>query len=232
MAASEYQVGARDIPCIWLIALVADQSTPLDAITLATSCGLLSNLVPGRQSVRDFNLATELKLGPVPLAQKLKDQIAHELRDEVGSSAQATGADGSAEGASPRTQQNGVDANGDVEMVSSPAAGPSGTTGAQNRGSPAPGGGPPSASVDPKPDLGDLFPNGQEISELVSPSPEETIPPTPALFRIVDLKREVEAIRDKRKMIRLGPSMDENAGAPSVVLPSVVAFTVFDQGEG
>lgn len=204
----------------------------MDAITLATSSGLLSNLVPGQRSVQDFNSATQLKLGPVPLAQKLKDQIAHELRDEVGTSAQGSGAEGTAEGASPRLQANGVDASGDVDMASSPAAGPSGTAGGAKVASPAPGSGLPSASVDPKPELGDLFANGQTTSELVSPAPEETIPPTPALFRIVDLKREVEAIRDKRKMIRLGPSMDESAGAPSVVLPSVVAFTVFDQGEG
>lgn len=68
--------------------------------------------------------------------------------------------------------------------------------------------------------------------DLVSPGEAETNPPVPPVFRIADLKREVEAVRDKRKMIRLGPVADGKAGPSSVVLPSVVAFTVFDGGEG
>jgi transcription initiation factor TFIID subunit 5 len=71
-------------------------------------------------------------------------------------------------------------------------------------------------------------------SDLISPGEGETNPPIPAVFRIVDLKREVEAVRDKRKMIRLGPGgEDGKSGASgSIVLPSVVAFTMFDSGEG
>ena len=70
-------------------------------------------------------------------------------------------------------------------------------------------------------------------SDLISPDESETNPPAPAVFRIADLKREVEAVRDKRKMIRLGPHLDESkAGPSSTFLPSVVAFTVFDGGEG
>jgi transcription initiation factor TFIID subunit 5 len=55
------------------------------------------------------------------------------------------------------------------------------------------------------------------------------------VFRIADLKREVEAVRDKRKMIRLGPNLDETkpgSSSSGATLPSVVAFTVFDGGEG
>ena len=74
-------------------------------------------------------------------------------------------------------------------------------------------------------------------SDLISPSEGELIPPPPSVFRIADLKREVEAVRDKRKMIRLGTQqISESSEATSSslppVLPSVVAFTVFDGGEG
>ena len=63
---------------------------------------------------------------------------------------------------------------------------------------------------------------------LESPGEGETNPPAPTVFRIADVKREVEAVRDRRKMVRLGPK-GEAHGTP--VLPSVVAFTVFDGGE-
>ncbi|TYJ55590.1 hypothetical protein B9479_003740 [Cryptococcus floricola] len=65
-------------------------------------------------------------------------------------------------------------------------------------------------------------------SSLISPAESETLPPVPAVFRIPDLKREVESIKDRRKMVRLGPSgTSEGKGT----LPSVVAFTLFDHGE-
>lgn len=78
-----------------------------------------------------------------------------------------------------------------------------------------------------------LDPEAERDDDLVSPDESETNPPMPAIFRIADLKREVEVVRDKRKMIRLGPGSDEGkAGSSSAMLPSVVAFTVFDGGEG
>lgn len=69
--------------------------------------------------------------------------------------------------------------------------------------------------------------------EVTSPEAGETFPPIPQVFRTADLKREVEAVRDKRRMIRLGPgaNIGKSVG-PTTVLPSVVAFTVFDGGEG
>jgi transcription initiation factor TFIID subunit 5 len=71
--------------------------------------------------------------------------------------------------------------------------------------------------------------------DLISPEEAETLPPVPAVFRIADLKREVEAVRDKHRMIRLGPNLDDSkpgSSSSSPTLPSVVAFTVFDGGEG
>lgn len=75
-----------------------------------------------------------------------------------------------------------------------------------------------------------LEPETEHDSSVISPDESETLPPIPAVFRIADLKREVEAIKDRRKMIRLGPS-GSGASAGFGVLPSVVAFTLFDHGE-
>jgi transcription initiation factor TFIID subunit 5 len=69
--------------------------------------------------------------------------------------------------------------------------------------------------------------------DVTSPEAGETFPPIPAVFRTADLKREVEAVRDKRRMIRLGPGANVGKSVPpATVLPSVVAFTMFDNGEG
>lgn len=75
-----------------------------------------------------------------------------------------------------------------------------------------------------------LEPETEHDSSVISPDESETLPPIPAVFRIADLKREVEAIKDRRKMIRVGPS-GSGASAGFGVLPSVVAFTLFDHGE-
>nr|XP_019001799.1 transcription initiation factor TFIID subunit 5 [Kwoniella mangroviensis CBS 8507]OCF65260.1 transcription initiation factor TFIID subunit 5 [Kwoniella mangroviensis CBS 8507] len=214
---------------------VTSNSVPLDKITIATRSGLIASALPSAMPIDAFNTATNLKLGPPPMTEKLKEQVARTLQDEEPSQQQPNG------GASPGNQlssslpnghpngtTNGVDANGDVDMTS--PAGPSGDTQEtrENTSTPAP-----------------VTVNVQELKieselekdkdpSLLSPEENETLPPIPAVFRIPDLKREVEAIRDKRKMIRLGPQQngDVKPGSSSnTVLPSVVAFTLFDHGE-
>ncbi|KAI0735063.1 TFIID and SAGA subunit [Earliella scabrosa] len=74
---------------------------------------------------------------------------------------------------------------------------------------------------------------------LVSPSIAD-LPPHPPSFKSVDVKREVEKVRDARKRIRLDPSAltPANANMPQGVavraraLPSVCAYTFHDVGEG
>ncbi len=57
-------------------------------------------------------------------------------------------------------------------------------------------------------------------------------------FNIVDLDKEIKAVADRRKRIRLGPVVDDisaSAGLKfptSLNLPSVCAYTLFDNGEG
>ena len=186
---------------------VTDSSTPLDKVTLSASSGLLSSALPATaSSIETFNSTVPLKLGPAPMTERLKEQVIRTLQDEDmepngHSSPQDTGPDGL------NGHING-NVNGDVEMK-------------------------PVIKVEERrsPEVHEIKLELDRDPTLISPEEGETIPPIPAVFRVTDLKREVEAVRDRRKMIRLGP--DPNAAGPSTaVLPSVVAFTLFDRGEG
>ncbi|KAI0375105.1 TFIID and SAGA subunit [Pilatotrama ljubarskyi] len=74
---------------------------------------------------------------------------------------------------------------------------------------------------------------------LVSPTLAD-LPPHPPMFKTVDVKREVEKVRDTRKRIRLDPSVlntanantAQGAAARARALPSICAYTFHDVGEG
>jgi transcription initiation factor TFIID subunit 5 len=67
-----------------------------------------------------------------------------------------------------------------------------------------------------------------------SPTAQETVPPLPANFKTMDVAREVEKVKDARKAIRLGPidTLPVQGESSKMALPSVLAFTMFDNGEG
>ncbi|WVF65877.1 hypothetical protein IAT40_000614 [Kwoniella sp. CBS 6097] len=205
---------------------VTTTSVPLDKITLASKSGLIASALPSAMQIEAFNTATNLKLGPPPMTDKLKEQIARTLRDEDATQQPNGNASPSRPAAAlPNGHPNGAingeihgtDANGDVDMAS-PSQDPQAT---EDR--------PKSPTVQEI----KLDAETDKDPTLVSPDENETLPPVPAVFRLPDLKREVEAIRDKRKMIRLGPpTEDGKVGSSSqAVLPSVAAFTLFDHGE-
>lgn len=74
---------------------------------------------------------------------------------------------------------------------------------------------------------------------VTSPSTSDLLPHPPN-YKTVDVKREVEKVRDARKRIRLEPSLLSTAGVSSSqqasvrsrALPSVCAYTLHDVGEG
>lgn len=77
---------------------------------------------------------------------------------------------------------------------------------------------------------------------LVSPELSE-LPPRPVLFKQIEVKKEVERLRDARKRIRLEPgpltASDAELGldraalfAKSGALPSLCAYTFHDAGDG
>lgn len=85
---------------------------------------------------------------------------------------------------------------------------------------------------------GDIRPTTPE--GLSRPLPSD-MPPLPPSFRTLDVKREVEKVRDARKKIRLDPTvltMDKDANSPEAAaararaLPSICAYTLYDVGDG
>ena len=74
---------------------------------------------------------------------------------------------------------------------------------------------------------------------LVSPALSD-LPPHPPSFKSVDVKREVERVRDARKRIRFDPTgftssssnTAQNVAARARALPRVCAYTFHDVGEG
>lgn len=205
---------------------------PLDRVTLVSSTGLLDSLVPNADTIQAFNAATNLKLGPIPKSDKLKQQVAWTLADADARAAEergeavagpsgTTGANGesgqvngseSASGMNGQHQQPNGHAPGEDVDMDAPSAAP----------------GPSTAPAPP------LIPEDAPDPALVSPEADETNPPISQMFTIAELSREVEAIRDKRRMIRLGPNVQQGdvTVPPATVLPSVVAYTMFDGGEG
>lgn len=185
---------------------MSNSSTPLDPVTLAAGTGLKQSL----EKPNGHAIPTELKLGPAPVTDKLKEQVTKNLQDEEAAAA-ANGDRPPADG--DGGQPNGHEANGDVEMGSPKDQASRAQTRERS---------PIIQAVKLEMDI-------EKPSDLISPSENETLPPVPGIFRIADLKREVEAVRDRRKMIRLGTTDDGQGSSP--VLPSVLAMTIFDGGE-
>ncbi|KIJ21816.1 hypothetical protein PAXINDRAFT_105345 [Paxillus involutus ATCC 200175] len=77
------------------------------------------------------------------------------------------------------------------------------------------------------------------VPGVVSPTEGDMLPYPPS-FKIIDVQREVEKVRDARKRIRLEPSalgsVDLNSAqggaARARALPSICAYTLHDVGEG
>lgn len=77
------------------------------------------------------------------------------------------------------------------------------------------------------------------VPGVTAPS-ESDLPPLPPSFKAIDVKREVEKVRDARKRIKLEPSalasVDINSpqggAARARALPSICAYTLHDTAEG
>jgi len=209
---------------------VVDSSIPLSKVAIASSSGLLPSSIRA-PSLEAFNSATKLKLGPVPMSDKLREQVSVTIQEEDAAAKGVANGTQVSPSQPPSALPNGnaenghANGDGDIEMTDAQAA--QAVEGMQER------------DAKEAKEKAIIIPELKISldSDLISPSEGELIPPPPSVFRIADLKREVEAVRDKRKMIRLGTqriSEGSEAASSSLppVLPSVVAFTVFDGGEG
>lgn len=195
--------------------IVVDSSIPLNPASLASTNGLIP---ASSANVEQFN-ATKLKLGPAPMTEKLKEQVTSTIRQQDAETNGSGDANGDTTGAVHGSAEH-VNGDGDVEMAD----------GQDGLGLQSAVEKPTKKDTKQSDILPDLIP--ELDPDLIYPSEGELLPPPPSgLFRTSDVKREVEIIRDKRKLIRLGVQDGEGAGV-TPVLPSVVAFTVFDSGEG
>lgn len=179
---------------------------PLDKIAIAASSGLLASLLPPSTSPEKLNSSGTLKLGPPVMLEKLREEVIRVLREED----EALNGEEGEVGSVANGHLNGVDANGDVEM---------GDVARETR------------TESPSKRMVKIEVDESHDPDLIRPDGSETLPPQPTFYKVTDVKREVEAVRDKRKMIRLGPRPDEKTGTSTVVLPSIVAFTMNDAGE-
>ena len=83
------------------------------------------------------------------------------------------------------------------------------------------------------------FPRPAIVQGLTAPN-ETDLPPRPPNFKTIDVEREVNAVRDARKRIRLEPSVLHNLDINSPqanalkarALPSICAYTLHDVAEG
>lgn len=77
------------------------------------------------------------------------------------------------------------------------------------------------------------------VPGVISPA-ESDLLPLPPSFKTIDVRREVERVRDTRKRIRLDPSAlvsadvnsPQSGAARARALPSICAYTLHDTGEG
>jgi transcription initiation factor TFIID subunit 5 len=75
------------------------------------------------------------------------------------------------------------------------------------------------------------------VAGIISPTTADLLP-HPQTFKTVDVRREVEKVRDARKRIRLDPSAHSSAdgntqgAAARPSLPSICAYTLHDVHEG
>lgn len=167
--------------------VTASSTSSVSANAWEESTGLLSSLIPQASgstttTLTDpqvFNSSTgELKLGPAPVPEELRDEAERILREQ--------------------------------SMVEQGAA-------AQYEN----------------------FNLRPTVPGVISPA-ESDLPPLPPSFKTVDVRREVERVRDGRKRIRLEPSaltsVDVNSpqsgAARARALPSICAYTLHDAGEG
>ncbi|SPO23892.1 related to TAF5 - TFIID and SAGA subunit [Ustilago trichophora] len=248
---------------------------------------LAKNAVSESDALAEFNAKAagpQLKLHPsVPLTERLETEVQKELHeverreketiaavqaDETKSknaeaSASATAGAGAAQETGEASSAN-QEPDGDTTMQDAAAAdgaedGDDATRARTASARPseppssAPGIVPPNAAADTRPSGS----NGPDFSVGLLAASITDLPPQAPTFRTVDVKREVQRIRDARKRIRLDPSLLNGSGStsstftsgvrdPSInalgeqgahaarvaALPSVCAYTFHDADDG
>lgn len=249
---------------------------------------LAKNAVSDGDALAEFNAKAagpQLKLHPtVPLSERLENEVAKELQEverreketiaavqaDEAKSKDAEASNGASEGASQQEGGEGADSSqpqdGDTTMQDATATEAGEDEGAASRArtasvcpsepsSSAAGTAPPTSAAEARAAASSSSP---DFSAGLLAASITDLPPQAPTFRTVDVKREVQRIRDARKRIRLDPSLlngsatstssaftsgvrdptinalgEHGANAARVAaLPSVCAYTFHDADDG
>lgn len=169
----------------------------------------------------------DLVLGTNVKSEKLQEHVDFELK-RMEREGKVPGAEEDAEEDATKKKEEQTGGDGDVEMrdaASTPTAEASRKSGKSD------------AKSAPSKDTKD---EATDEDGLIQPQYKNLVGPTTGgMFSPIDVQKELRAVVDRRKRIKLGSSVGSGLGDDYGVsgfakpsLPSVCAYTVFDNGEG
>lgn len=217
-------------------AQVSDSATPLP-VSVMRENGFVELVVPALPSNPDqarpasapsaetFNRVIPVTLGTNVKSEKLQEHVEFEMK-RMEREGKVLGAEEEGED-QDKTTAEPADKDGDVEMRDATTA----TTDAPRK----------TGKTDAKAASGkDLKQEPTDEDGLAQPQYKNLVGPTTGgMFSPIDVQKELRAVVDRRKRIKLGSSAGSGLGDDYGVsgfakpsLPSVCAYTVFDNGEG
>ncbi|KAJ9125668.1 hypothetical protein QFC22_000630 [Naganishia vaughanmartiniae] len=237
--ASRYKEAVRTIINQRLKLKVADSATPLP-VSVIRENGFIDLVIPSQAnapgdapptqsapSTEEFNKANKnIVLGTKVISEKLQEHVDFEIK-RLAKEGKAPGAEEETEMEKEETEKNdNADKGGDIEMrdaSTAPDTDASSKVGKAAQTS--------ASDKDSKEDN-----TGDE--ELIQPQYKNLVGPTTGgMFSPIDVQKELRAVADRRKRIKLGrmTRLGDDYGVSGYAkpsLPSVCAYTVFDNGEG
>jgi hypothetical protein len=228
------------VPELTLTPLVSDTATPLP-VSVTKQNGFVDLVVPAlpasgpdqtrlasAPSADAFNrINKDLVLGTNVKSEKLQEHVDFELK-RMEKEGKVPGAEEDAEEDETKKKEEQVGGDGDVEMRD--AASTPTTETARKSGK---------SDVKPAPSK-ESKDEPMDEDGLIQPQYKNLVGPTTGgMFSPIDVQKELKAVVDRRKRIKLGSSSGSGLGDDYGVsgfakpsLPSVCAYTIFDNGEG
>ncbi|KAJ9128387.1 hypothetical protein QFC24_000680 [Naganishia onofrii] len=178
-------------------------------------------------STEEFNKANkDIVLGTKVISEKLQEHVDFEIK-RLAKEGKVPGVEEEAEMEKEETDKNNdADKDGDVEMRDV-------TTIPDTEATIKTGKAIPKSALDKE-----SKEDGTGDEELIQPQYKNLVGPTTGgMFSPIDVQKELRAVADRRKRIKLGrmTRLGDDYGVSGYAkpsLPSVCAYTVFDNGEG
>ncbi|KAJ9109330.1 hypothetical protein QFC21_000659 [Naganishia friedmannii] len=237
--ASRYKEAVRTIINQRLKLKVADSATPL-SVSVIRENGFIDLVIPSQANATDdaprtqsapsteeFNKANKgIVLGTKVISEKLQEHVDFEIK-RLAKEGKVPGAEEEAEMEKEEKEKNDdADNDGDVEMRD--ATGVPDTEASSKAGK----------SIQQSASDKEVKEDNTGDEELIQPQYKNLVGPTTGgMFSPIDVQKELRAVADRRKRIKLGrmTRLGDDYGVSGYAkpsLPSVCAYTVFDNGEG